>query len=68
DVLGAVAGEGAGAGCTYEMIGMGGGGRVGAVNRRGSTIVVTGTSTQGVDSKGESILASGLGLSLFETN
>nr|GEW00995.1 hypothetical protein [Tanacetum cinerariifolium] len=48
--------------------GMDDGGRVGTVNRRGSTVVMIGTSTQGVDSKRESIPISGLGLSMFETN
>nr|GEW51618.1 hypothetical protein [Tanacetum cinerariifolium] len=61
DVLGAVADEGAGACCTCEMIGMDGRERVGAVNRRCSTVVVNEISTRGVDSKKESIHASGLG-------
>nr|GFC12834.1 hypothetical protein [Tanacetum cinerariifolium] len=68
DVLGAVADEGAGAFCTCEMIGMDDGGRVGTDNIRGSTVVVTETSTRGVDSKRELIPVSGLGLSMFETN
>nr|GFD34851.1 hypothetical protein [Tanacetum cinerariifolium] len=62
DELGAVVGEGASDCCTCEMVGMDGGGRVGAVNRKGSTVVVIGTFTRGVDSKRESIPVSGLGL------
>ncbi|GJX96409.1 hypothetical protein Tco_0352207 [Tanacetum coccineum] len=53
------------------MRGVGGGGRVVADRRGGSTIAVTGTSTSEVDSvlrlNIESIPVSGLGLSMFET-
>nr|GEX48944.1 integrase, catalytic region, zinc finger, CCHC-type, peptidase aspartic, catalytic [Tanacetum cinerariifolium] len=44
--LGAVVGIGAGACCTCDMIGMDGEGRVGAVTRRGTTVVETEASTQ----------------------
>nr|GFD07375.1 hypothetical protein [Tanacetum cinerariifolium] len=67
DELGTFAGEGAGVCCTCGMIEMVGGGRVVADNRGGSAAVVTGTSTHEVELKIESILVSGLGLSMFET-
>nr|GFD29304.1 hypothetical protein [Tanacetum cinerariifolium] len=67
DELGTFAGEGAGVCCTCEMIEMDGGGRVVADNRGGSAVVMTGTSTCGVDSKIESLPVSGLWLIMFET-
>nr|GFB68840.1 hypothetical protein [Tanacetum cinerariifolium] len=69
--LGTFAGEGTGVCCRCRMIGVDDGGRVVVENRGGSAVVVTGTSTHGVDSmlrlKIESIPVSGLGLSMFET-
>nr|GEX10226.1 zinc finger, CCHC-type [Tanacetum cinerariifolium] len=67
DELGTFASERAVVYCTCGMIEMVGGGRVVVDNRGGSAAVVTETSTHGFKSKIESILVSGLGLSMFET-
>ncbi|GKE26049.1 hypothetical protein Tco_1441433 [Tanacetum coccineum] len=66
--LGTIASVGTGVCCICVMRGVGGGGRVVVDRRGGSAIVVTGTSTRKGDSvNNESILVSGLGLSIFET-
>ncbi|GKG18380.1 hypothetical protein Tco_0372678, partial [Tanacetum coccineum] len=66
-----VAGVGTGVGCRCVMRGVGGGGRIVADKRGGSTIVVTKTFTSEVDLvlrlNMESIHVSGLGLSMLET-
>ncbi|GJW66004.1 hypothetical protein Tco_0117888 [Tanacetum coccineum] len=66
-----VVGIGTGFCCICVMRGVGGGGRVVADTRGGSTIVVTGTSTSEVSSvlrvNIESIPVSGMGLSMLET-
>ncbi|GKF67499.1 hypothetical protein Tco_0197178, partial [Tanacetum coccineum] len=67
--LGTVAGVGTGVCCRCVMRGVGGGGRIVADNRGGSTIIVTRTSISEVDSvlrlNIESIPVSGLGLSML---
>ncbi|GKB53361.1 hypothetical protein Tco_0904114 [Tanacetum coccineum] len=68
--LGTFADVGTGVCYRCVMRGVGGGGRFVADKRGGSAIVVTGTSTSEVDSvlrlNKESILVSGLGLSMLE--
>ncbi|GJY21349.1 hypothetical protein Tco_0393915 [Tanacetum coccineum] len=71
EVLGTVVGMGTGVCCICVTRGVGGGGRVVADTRGGSTIVVTRTSTSKVALvlrvNTESIHVSGLGLSMLET-
>ncbi|GJW24199.1 hypothetical protein Tco_0038010 [Tanacetum coccineum] len=66
--LGTVAGVGTSVCRICMMRGVGDEGRIIVDKRGGSTIMVTGTSTREGDSvNNESIHASGLGLSMFET-